>query len=146
MRALASLLAGLIFGAGLIVAGMTNPAKVVNFLDVAGTWDPSLAFVMGGAVVVTFLGYRLAWRWPAPLLGHAFVLPTLTAIDRRVLVGPAVFGVGWGLAGLCPGPALTTLTLGGVDSVTFVLAMLLGMWAARALAARPVAAVPGRGA
>src|SRR5262245_65236339 len=105
MRPLASLLTGIVFGLGLVISGLANPAKVLNFLDVAGTWDPSLAFVMGGAVATTWLGYRLVLARPKPVCDTRFHLPTSTAIDRRLLAGAAVFGVGWGLAGYCPGPA-----------------------------------------
>lgn len=129
-------LAGLIFGLGLVVSGMANPAKVLNFLDVAGTWDPSLAFVMGGAVAVTALGFRLVLAWPKPLLASRFQLPNRRDIDLRLLVGPAIFGLGWGLSGLCPGPALTSLSLGNSAVLVFVPAMLVGMTAARWLARR----------
>jgi hypothetical protein len=100
-------LAGFIFGLGLLISGMADPAKVLNFLDLAGTFDPSLIFVMLGAVVVTFAGYRLVLRRPRPLLAERFFLPTLKEIDARVILGPAIFGIGWGLSGFCPGPAIT---------------------------------------
>jgi uncharacterized protein len=126
---------GLIFGLGLVIAGMADPAKVLNFLDVAaiatGTWDASLAFVMGGAVVVTFIGYRLAWRRPTPLMDTRFHHPTQTQIDARVIIGPVIFGVGWGLSGFCPGPAFTALAYGGLPALIFVAAMAVGMVAAR---------------
>lgn len=141
MSFVVNLLLGLLFGLGLVVSGMSDPAKVLNFLDVAGTWDPSLAFVMAGAVVVTFVGYRLVWRRPAPIVGGRFHVPAATQIDGRLLAGPAIFGVGWGLAGYCPGPALTALGLGAPGTLVFVPAMFAGMWAARALgdrAAQPV--------
>src|SRR5689334_13406203 len=109
MSFLVNLLLGLLFGIGLIVSGMADPAKVQNFLDLFGTWDPSLAFVMGGAVLVTFAGYRLVLRRDKPLAGDKFHLPSKIEIDKRVIVGPALFGVGWGLGGFCPGPALTAL-------------------------------------
>jgi uncharacterized membrane protein YedE/YeeE len=130
------LLAGLVFGIGLIVSGMANPAKVLNFLDIAGSWDPSLAFVMAGAVATTALGFRLVLRRPRPLLAPAFRLPTARRIDARILVGPAIFGVGWGLSGLCPGPAVTSLAIGHTGVLAFVPAMLAGMAAARWLLAR----------
>ena len=140
------LLAGLIFGLGLVLSGMANPAKVLNFLDIAGTWDPSLAFVMGGAVAVVAVGYRWVLGWPKPLFAAAFQVPTRRDIDLRLLVGPAVFGLGWGLSGLCPGPALTSLGLGAPGVLVFVPAMLAGMAAARWLArrqdARPAEPVP----
>jgi uncharacterized membrane protein YedE/YeeE len=134
MRLALTFAAGLIFGLGLILSQMVNPAKVMNFLDVAGMWDPSLAFVMGGAVAVAFIGFRIALARPAPLYGETFHLPTAKGLDTRLFVGPAIFGVGWGLAGLCPGPAVTALTVGGLDVALFVAFMLAGMWAARTIA------------
>ncbi len=127
---------GLIFGLGLILGGMGDPAKIQNFLDLFGTWDPSLAFVMGGAVVVTFIGYRLVWRRPAPLAGGKFQIPARTDIDGRIILGPAIFGIGWGLGGYCPGPALTALGLGAPGTLVFVPAMVAGMWLARSMAER----------
>ena len=124
---------GLLFGVGLVVSGMTDPAKVLNFLDLAGTWDPSLAFVMGGAVLVAFFGYRLVFSRGRPVVGGRFHLPEWTEIDRRVVVGPAIFGFGWGLAGFCPGPAITALGLGATGTLAFVPAMFAGIWAARLL-------------
>jgi len=124
---------GLLFGVGLVVSGMVNPAKVLNFLDFFGTWDPSLAFVMGGAVAVAFLGFRLTLRRSRPLLAGTFQLPTRRDLDLRLLSGAAIFGVGWGLGGYCPGPALTGLGLGATGTLVFVPAMLAGMWAARML-------------
>lgn len=122
---------GLLFGIGLVISGMSNPAKVLNFLDLFGTWDPSLAFVMGGAVLVTFIGYRLAFSRPAPLLGGTFDLPRSSVIDRQILVGPALFGIGWGLGGFCPGPAMTSIGLAATGTLAFVPAMLIGMGLAR---------------
>lgn len=137
---------GLLFGLGLVVAGMSNPAKVLNFLDIgaigAGGWDPSLAFVMAGAIGVAFLGYRVVLRRARPVLAEAFHVPAATAIDARIIAGPAVFGLGWGLAGFCPGPALTALGMGGAPAVLFVCAMLAGMGAAGWLARRPARHVP----
>ncbi len=130
-RILAALVAGVVFGIGLIVAGMTDPAKVQNFLDLAGIWDPSLAFVMGAAVVVAFVGYRLSFAAGAPLFAPRFVLPVSTQIDRRLVGGAALFGIGWGLAGFCPGPALASLYVGAAGSWIFVVSMVAGMWAAR---------------
>ncbi len=124
-------LSGLLFGLGLVLSGMADPAKVLNFLDLAGAWDPSLAFVMAGAVAVTMAGYRIVLRRPRPLLAPGFDLPTKRTVDRRVVLGPAVFGVGWGLAGFCPGPALTSLALAAPGTLIFVPAMLAGMAAAR---------------
>jgi uncharacterized membrane protein YedE/YeeE len=130
-RTLAALAAGLVFGLGLTVSGMTDPAKVINFLDLAGTWDGSLAFVMGGGVVVAFIGYRLAFAAGTPLFDSQFHLPTATQIDGRLLAGAALFGVGWGLAGLCPGPALASLFTGSTGVLVFVGAMMAGMWLGR---------------
>jgi uncharacterized membrane protein YedE/YeeE len=134
MSFLANLALGLLFGAGLVISGMANPAKVLNFLDLFGTWDPSLAFVMGGAVIVAFVGYRLVLARDRPVVGSAFHLPTRNDIDARVIVGPAIFGIGWGLGGFCPGPALTALGLGAYGTLAFVPAMIVGMWTARLLA------------
>jgi len=131
MSFLINLAIGLLFGIGLVISGMADPAKVLNFLDVFGTWDPSLAFVMGGAVLMTFAGYRLAWRRRRPLLGERFHIPTKTDIDRRLLTGAALFGIGWGLGGFCPGPAFAALGLAQPGTLAFVPAMLLGMYAAR---------------
>lgn len=128
MRALWGFLAGLVFGLGLIVSGMADPAKVQNFLDLAGAWDPSLAFVMGGAVIATFLGYRLVWRRPAPVLNASFDIPASRAIDGQLLTGAALFGIGWGIGGFCPGPALTALPLLAPGTLAFVPAMILGLW------------------
>ena len=128
MRLLTGLVAGLVFGIGLVVSGMANPAKVLNFLDVAGRWDPSLAFVMGGAAGVTFLGYRWVLRRPAPVLAESFALPTASRIDGRLLGGAALFGIGWGIGGFCPGPAWTALTLGAPGTLVFLPMMLLGLW------------------
>lgn len=136
MSILVNLGLGLLFGVGLVVSGMSNPAKVLNFLDLAGSFDPSLAFVMGGAVIVAFFGFRLALSRPAPLIEPGFHLPTRTDIDSRLIVGPALFGIGWGLGGFCPGPALTGLGLGAPGTLVFVPAMFAGMWAARILADR----------
>lgn len=133
---------GLLFGTGLVLSGMADPAKVLNFLDFTGTWDPSLAFVMGGAVAVAFVGYRLVLRQPAPVAAERFHLPTARGIDERVVVGPAIFGFGWGLSGFCPGPALTGLGLGAPGTLAFVPAMLAGMWAARLAVARLRVAYP----
>lgn len=118
---------GLLFGLGLMLAGMTNPAKVLAFLDLAGAWDPSLALVMGGAILVGLGAFALAKRRQRTFFGGPLTLPTATAIDRRLLAGSALFGVGWGLAGLCPGPALASLGLGDSRVLVFVAAMLGGM-------------------
>jgi uncharacterized membrane protein YedE/YeeE len=127
MSVLANLIAGLIFGAGLLLSGMANPAKVLNFLDIAGQWDPSLAFVMGGAVVVTAIGYRLVFRRGTPMLDETFHLPTARQIDGKLIFGATIFGIGWGLVGLCPGPALVSLLLASPAIFAFVPAMLIGV-------------------
>jgi uncharacterized protein len=125
------LIAGLLFGAGLTLSQMVDPNKVLGFLDLAGiadgSWDPSLAFVMAGALAVTAAGYRLALRRAAPLMAPQFSLPTAKDIDARLVGGAAIFGVGWGLAGYCPGPAIASLAFGKVEVLAFVIAMLVGM-------------------
>jgi uncharacterized protein len=126
---LSALLVGLIFGLGLILGGMTNPAKVLGFLDLFGHWDPSLALVMGGAVAVGLVAFRLAGGRPTSLLGEPMRLPTATHIDRRLIIGSLVFGAGWGLAGFCPGPALVAFGTGSLKATVFVAAMLAGMGA-----------------
>jgi uncharacterized membrane protein YedE/YeeE len=132
---------GLVFGFGLLLSGMSDPAKVLNFLDLGGIasghWDPSLAFVMAGAVAVTFAGFRFVLRRSRPLFAERFHLPTKRELDLRIVAGPAIFGVGWGLAGFCPGPALTALGFGSRAAVLFVAAMLTGMWLARFLGRLP---------
>ena len=119
--------AGLVFGVGLIVSGMTDPGKVIGFLDVAGAWDPSLAFVMGGAILVGFFAFFFGGRRAKTLLGHPLYLPQRRDIDYRLLGGSVVFGIGWGLAGFCPGPALVSFGSGQDKAAVFVLAMLAGM-------------------
>ena len=131
LRLVLSLIAGVIFGLGLVIGGMADPAKVQNFLDVAGTFDPSLAFVMGGAVVVTFIGYRLAFRERSPVFAERFQLPTAKDLDARIVIGSALFGIGWGLSGFCPGPAVTSLPLLAKGTLIFVPAMLVGIGLAR---------------
>lgn len=118
---------GLLFGLGLILAGMTDPGKVLGFLDLAGDWDPSLALVMGGAIAVGVVAFALARRRSVALLGGAMELPAAREVDRRLVVGSLVFGVGWGLAGFCPGPALVALGAGHWQALVFTLAMLVGM-------------------
>ena len=131
MRLFSAFLVGLIFGTGIAVSGMINPAKVLNFFDIAGTWDPSLAFVMGGALVTTFLGYRMVLRRDAPLIEARFQLPTARRIDARLIGGSAVFGIGWGIAGFCPGAAVPALGTGRWEVALFVAALLAGLWSAR---------------
>ena len=127
MPILNALLAGMIFGVGLLVSGMANPAKVLGFLDIAGNWDPSLAFVMAGAIAIGSVGFAMARRRKYSLFDAPMLLPTATRIDRRVLAGSAMFGAGWGLAGLCPGPALVCVGSGEFGAMLFVVAMLVGM-------------------
>lgn len=127
MRMLTSLIAGLVFGIGLIISGMTNPAKVLGFLDLTGLWDPSLALVMGGAIAVGVLAFQIARKRSKSLLGDPMRLPSATQVDRRLLLGGLAFGVGWGLAGFCPGPALASLATGGVKPAIFTAAMIAGM-------------------
>lgn len=124
---LAAFAAGLVFAVGLALAGMTQPAKVVAFLDVFGRWDPSLAFVMGGAIAVYAAAYRLIRRRPTPVLDPTFHLPTKTRIEPRLMAGAALFGIGWGIAGYCPGPALTSLASGSRSAAILVAAMIVGM-------------------
>lgn len=128
-----ALLIGLVFGAGIAVSGVVNPAKVLNFFDVAGTWDPSLIFVMGGALAVAFIGYRVVLKRPAPVFGPKFHLPVRRDIDVPLVAGSALFGIGWGIAGFCPGGAIPALGLLQVDALLFVVAMLAGIMAARML-------------
>jgi uncharacterized protein len=141
MPVLLQFVIGLVFGLGLLLSGMSDPAKVLNFLDLggvrAGTWDPSLAFVMAGAIAVALTGFKLVLKRPQPLFAEKFHLPRKEDIDLRVVVGPAIFGVGWGLAGFCPGPALTALGFGAPAALLFVAAMLAGMALARWIANRP---------
>jgi len=136
MRLVSYALIGLIFGLGIVLGGMANPAKVVNFFDIAGTWDPSLAFVMGGALAVTAIGYRLVLRRAAPVFGGSFALPARADIDARLLGGATVFGIGWGIAGFCPGGALPALGTGRVEVVVFVAAMIAGIVLVRAVERR----------
>jgi hypothetical protein len=138
MLLLANLVSGLLLGTGLVVSGMIDPLKVLNFLDFAaiatGGWDASLAFVLGGAVIVAFVGYRLVLARPRPLFADRFDLPTSRSIDARLVAGAAIFGVGWGLVGLCPGPALASLGLAAPGVLIFVVAMFVGMLLARQVA------------
>lgn len=127
MNVFSAFAAGLVFGVGLILSGMTDPGKVIGFLDVAGNWDPSLAFVMGGAILVGFLAFRYAGQRATTFLGSALRLPSNRDIDKRLVAGSIVFGIGWGLAGFCPGPALVSLGSGVDPAAAFVAAMLGGM-------------------
>ena len=134
MKLVTSLLSGLLFGLGLILSGMTDPSKVIGFLDLAGSWDPSLALVMGGAIAVGLVAFQLARQRKRSLLGEPMQLPTATRIDQRLVIGALLFGVGWGLAGYCPGPALASVATGASEPIIFVLAMFAGMVLVEALA------------
>jgi len=127
MNAISAFVVGLIFGTGLIISGMTDPSKIIGFLDVAGAWDPSLAFVMGGAVLVGFIAFRFARRRTVSFLGGAMHLPNARQIDRPLILGSLAFGVGWGLAGYCPGPAVVAFGSGQDKAVVFLVAMIAGM-------------------
>ncbi len=124
---LSALVSGLVFGLGLLISGLGNPAKVLAFLDLAGAWDPSLALVMGGAILVGLIAFQLAARRQRSVLDEPIRLPTRRDIDRRLVLGSLGFGVGWGLAGFCPGPAVMAIGAGEAKAVVFVLAMLAGM-------------------
>ena len=131
MKNLLTLISGLLFGFGLLLSGMADPAKVQNFLDLFGTWDPSLAFVMGGAIAVTMPGFWLVIRRNKPFFNDVFHLPSRTDLDARLITGAAIFGVGWGLGGFCPGPAITALPLAAEGTLIFVATMLTGMAASK---------------
>ncbi|RAO76568.1 DUF6691 family protein [Dyella jiangningensis] len=133
MKAWTALLAGVLFGLGLTLAGMTQPAVVLGFLDLAGAWNPRLVFVMAGAVVTTAIGYRWVWRGQRPWLDASFQLPAVRRIDGRLLLGAALFGIGWGIAGYCPGPALASLGAGLAPVFLLVAMMVLGWWLAARL-------------
>jgi len=126
-RNLSALIAGLVFGLGLTISEMVNPAKVLAFLDLFGNWDPSLAFVMGGALLVTAIGYRLVWTQERPVFADRFQVPGNRKIDTRLAVGAILFGMGWGLVGLCPGPAIAAITFGGPALYLFLASMAAGM-------------------
>ena len=133
-KTIATFLVGCIFGLGIAISGMANPAKVANFFDIAGSWDPSLIFVMAGALAVTAIGYRILFsRADRPVFDTAFHLPTRTGIDARLVAGAATFGVGWGIAGFCPGGAIPALGLGDISAYAFVAAMVAGIVIARTL-------------
>lgn len=140
MQIVMAFVSGLVFGVGLILSGMTDPSKVLGFLDLAGAWDPSLAFVMGGALIVGGIAFQRAKPRTKSLLGDAMRMPTATRIDRRLVGGSLVFGVGWGLAGYCPGPALVSVAQGGSKPLIFVAAMLAGMGLFELLTRVPVSA------
>ncbi len=144
MRHLLTLLIGAVFGTGIAVSGMINPAKVINFFDVAGSWDPSLAFVMGGALCVTFVGYRLVRRRPCPIYDPSFAIPQNRPLDARLIVGSGLFGIGWGIAGFCPGGALPALGTANTQVILFVAAMIVGILCTRLVVGR-FAMVPPHG-
>ena len=127
MHRITEFFVGLLFGLGLLLSGMTDPGKVLGFLDLFGTWDPSLAFVMGGAIAVGFFAFALARKRTTSFLGGALHLPKATQIDRRLVLGGLTFGAGWGLAGFCPGPGIVSMASGEVKAAVFVAAMLVGM-------------------
>jgi uncharacterized protein len=143
MTMFTSLLAGLVFGLGLIVSGMANPAKIHGFLDLAGRWAPSLAFVMTGAIAVGVIAFAMANKRTVSLIGAEMKLPAARHIDRRLVVGSALFGIGWGVAGFCPGPGLVALGMGEAKAVVFVAAMLAGMAVFELLERREQRAVLG---
>jgi len=136
MRIAAAYLIGLVFGVGIAISGMANPAKVLNFFDVAGTWDPSLIFVMGGALVTTFTGYKLVFGRSAPVMEGRFHLPANRSIDLQLVGGSAVFGIGWGIAGFCPGGALPALGTGRWEVFVFTGALLAGVFVAKFIQSR----------
>jgi hypothetical protein len=136
-RNASALLAGLIFGLGLAISQMVNPKKVLDFLDVTGNWDPSLALVMAGAVGVAMLAFRFVIRRGQPMFESEFHLPRMTKMDRRLLIGSGVFGLGWGIGGYCPGPGIAALSAGSVDALVFVAGMVLGSLLYRRLTAPP---------
>ena len=145
MNRLTALLSGIVFGAGLAPSGMVNPMKVQNFLDILGSWDPTLIFVMGAGLIVTFIGYRVTMKQPKPLYADMFQLPATRIIDGRLMAGAALFGLGWGLTGFCPGPAIASLVFGFWPSVLFVAAMAVGMLLMRGLTAREQRTPPADG-
>ena len=136
MRNLVTVFTGLIFGIGLIMSGMTNPAKVQNFLDLFGTWDPSLALVMGGAILITMPGFWLVKKRQTPFFEDSFLIPQKTNLDFYLLTGSAIFGIGWGLGGFCPGPVIVSISNGSTGTILFVITMLIGMVLAKLLILR----------
>jgi len=136
MRNLVTVFTGLIFGIGLIMSGMTNPAKVQNFLDLFGTWDPSLALVMGGAILITMPGFWLVQKRQTPFFEDSFLIPQKTNFDFYLLTGSAIFGIGWGLGGFCPGPVIVSISNGSTGTILFVITMLIGMVLAKLLILR----------
>lgn len=142
-RILSAFAIGAVFGLGIAISGMANPAKVLNFFDVAGTWDPSLLFVMGGALVTAAIGYRVVFgARPKPVFEASYALPTARRIDAELVGGSAVFGIGWGISGFCPGGAVPALGLGYAETVIFITAMMVGIVLARAVRTRTAQAAP----
>ena len=139
MHRFSEFIIGLLFGWGLLISGMTDPGKVLGFLDLAGAWDPSLAFVMGGGVLVGLVGFALAKKRTTSFLGSDMHLPTSRDIDRRLVLGSLTFGAGWGLAGFCPGPGIVAMGAGESKAALFVVAMIAGMWAFELLNRKPKA-------
>ncbi|NYS62397.1 DUF6691 family protein [Vreelandella salicampi] len=131
MKMVMGYIAGLLFGLGLAISGMTDPARVLGFLDIAGAWDPTLMFVLGGAVVTSFIGYRLVFKRSGPLFGERFQLPTKKDLDAKLLGGAALFGIGWGLSGYCPGPAIASVSGLTIPLAAMLIAMVVGWFAAR---------------
>lgn len=143
LKLLTAFAIGLLFGIGILISGMANPAKVLNFFDLFGTWDPSLAFVMGGALIVSFTGYKLIFRMQKPLLAPSFSLPTRSDLDSRLIGGSAIFGIGWGISGICPGGLLPALSLGRPEPIYALVGVLVGIAGAKLLTKaldRPAAA------
>ena len=136
MIIITSLIAGITFGIGLALAGMLDPAKVAGFLDLFGTWDPSLAFVMGGGVIINAIGHFVLMKRQKPLFAESFTLPKTIAIDRPLVIGSALFGIGWGISGLCPGPAVASLLLNPADGIGFVAFLIAGLTLGRTIARR----------
>lgn len=127
-RKVAIFISGVMFSTGLFISGMTNPEKVLSFLDVTGNWNSTLLFVMIGAIIPTFFLYRWTFRRPKPVFSDCFDLPTANKIDRKLIFGSVLFGIGWGMSGVCPGPGIANLFAGNVSFFIFVAAMLMGMW------------------
>lgn len=146
MRKFVALISGLVFGCGLMLSDMVNPARVLAFLDVTGSWDPTLAFVMAGALTITAIGWMVAGRLHAAILGGSMPPPPPALIDRRLFTGSAIFGIGWGIAGICPGPGFVALTFGGWQVPLFVVAMAAGMAAYNWYTTRALRAAMGFGA
>ncbi|MBT5185297.1 MAG: YeeE/YedE family protein [Kordiimonadaceae bacterium] len=127
VKAIVGFLSGIVFGLGLVLSGMSNPAKVLNFLDIFGTFDPSLIFVMAGAILIVFAGYKLILKRKHPVFAQVFQIPTRKDLDKNLILGAAFFGIGWGIGGFCPGPAISSLLLGSEGIIYFFPAMLVGL-------------------